>query len=156
MVRSDFLVSLALLAVSSFYLVSARGLPLGAAGGRPAAGTFPFIVGVLFVALAVLNVARATKALVRHRASLVPINGVAIRTGLPIVVLAASTFLYLAAVGAFGYVAATLAYVFLVMRLYFKVRWSSALLAAIALSAATFVVFRYGLRVPLPAGSVFG
>lgn len=147
--KSDLAVSLAFVVVSTFYLYHALELPQGMARGVPRAGTIPTYIGVLFVLTAALYFLRAAVVVTGRSTKLTSTEPL---LNWHVLALIATLFLYLGLLHAAGFLAATFTFAVAVLHFYFGYGWLNSLVVALCLTVGSYLIFSYGLRVPLPTG----
>jgi putative tricarboxylic transport membrane protein len=142
----DKVAGLLLGAVALGYVFAARGFETGFIADPIGPKAFPYAIGMLaLVASGAL--------LVRPKAPPRPALDAPAR--LRALVLAASLALYAVVLDRMGFVLATTLEMAVLVGLFRGSLWKG-LLGGLAVSAGFFLVFAYGLSVPLPLGSWFG
>lgn len=153
--RSYIVVGLLLCLAAAVVLVNARSFPATPITTDIGASAFPSVYGWLLILLSVILIAKqfsgsSIKQLLdfssREAFSFADYQG-----PLSAVLLCVG---YIVAMEYFGYLAATLVFMVLIMKIAGVKRWSINLLLAVVLSITLYLLFSLALNVPLPEGSL--
>jgi len=136
----DFWAGVLFIAFGLAAVIIARDYALGTAG-RMGPGYFPRGLGIIMMALGLILSLRALR-----------VDGDRIRFGSfkPILIVLGSVIVFALAAPKLGLIVATILLIVVSSTASHEFRWKEAVISSLALSAATLVVFVYGLKLQLP------
>ncbi|MBK9114291.1 MAG: tripartite tricarboxylate transporter TctB family protein [Betaproteobacteria bacterium] len=136
----DFWAGVLFIAFGLAAVIIARDYALGTAG-RMGPGYFPRGLGIIMMALGLILSLRALR-----------VDGDRIRFGSfkPIFIVLGSVIVFALAAPKLGLIVATILLIVVSSTASHEFRWKEAVISSLALSAATLVVFVYGLKLQLP------
>ena len=148
---ADITAGAVIIVIAIAAIAVSRGFPMTGAEVDVGPGRFPLIYAGVLIVLSMILIVQA----LRRRPSAAgadasaPINPVRIITGI------IATGVYIVAISYLGYVPTTIVFLIGTMRLMGMrhIVWGPVI--AVAMTAFLYIVFVYGLSVPLPLGSLF-